>query len=103
MSVYDSTPYGRVELAILPPPPRRDQPRKPDLAAVLYAGDDAVELFERAAIRDGRREDVAAYADRAWTLVTAEFEQARLAARRTLEPAVKAWQQADKARREATA
>jgi hypothetical protein len=73
--------------------------QNPGADAVLYAGPDAVMLFIHAAIRDGRYEDVHAYADEAEHAIAAKFDAVERNARRTLAPAVRAWQRADEARK----
>lgn len=71
----------------------------PGTEAVLYAGPDAVALYINAAIRDGRYEDVPAYADQAQHSIHASFDAAERRFRRALGPAVQAWHRADAARK----
>ncbi len=79
--------------------PRPEHARHPGTEAVLYAGPDAVLLMILAAIRDGRYEDIHAYADEAQHAIHARFDAVQRHARRTLAPAVRAWQRADAARK----
>jgi hypothetical protein len=85
-----------------PPPPmeppgpcRCDEHKyghRPGADAVLYSGPDAVLLLINGAIRDGRYEDVHAYADAVTHSVHADLDAAERRIRRTLAPAVQAWQ-----------
>ena len=77
--------------------------RRPGNDAVLYAGPDAVMLLIHSAIRDGRYEDVHAYADEAEHAIAAKFDASERNARRTLAPAIRAWQRADAARKQVAA
>ena len=51
---------------------------------MLYAGDDAVYLMERAAIRDGRYEDAEAFGARVYRGVHADFDAHHEHVRQTL-------------------
>ncbi len=66
--------------------------RRPGNDAVLYAGEDAMLLMINSAIRDGRYEDTRADYERRLHSVHADFDAAWHHARRTLEPAIRAWQ-----------
>ena len=77
--------------------------RPPGADAVLYSGPDAMHLFERAAIRDGRYVDACAYANHVVAQLHAKCEAAEFQTRLTLETAWRAWQRFDAARKGVTA
>jgi hypothetical protein len=87
----------------VPQPCRCDQHKyghRPGADAVLYSGADAVMLLTHAAIRDGRYEDVGAYADQVQHSIHASFDASERRFARALAPAWRAWQRADMARKE---
>lgn len=108
---HDTQPISAVRpylpvAAVTPASCRCDQHKygqRPGADAALYAGEDAVMLLIHGAIRDGRYEDVHAYADEAEHAIAAKFDAAERRSRRTLAPAIRAWQRADEARRAAAA
>lgn len=75
--------------------------QRPGADAVLYSGPDSVLLSIFAAIRDGRYADIHAEADEAQHAIHASFDAAERRTRRTLAPALRAWQRADEARKRA--
>jgi hypothetical protein len=79
----------------VPQPCRCDEHKygqNPGTDAMLYVGPDAVHLMINSAIRDGRYEDLRADYARKLHGVHADFDAAGHHARRTLAPAIEAWQ-----------
>lgn len=73
--------------------------QRPGCDAVLYSGPDAVLLMINAAIRDGRYEDIHAWLDQKRHDDHAKLDAAERQTRRTLAPAIRAWQRFNAARR----
>jgi hypothetical protein len=99
-SGHDTQPFTAVRPFLTaghPPNPgcRCDEHKygqRPGTDAVLYTGPDAVMLLIHGAIRDGRYEDVHAYADEAQHAIAARFDAVERRYQRTLAPAIRAWQ-----------